>query len=114
MSCQPPDLLRAPDQSIPPMCLTERYAQQHPRIDCAGGTDSCWPLRRGQGSLHSHARPHGLQGTQRDVTHPQRALEARLRNARFLAELVKFRVLPFGKFFTLLKVRPVWPSWVLK
>ncbi len=59
-------------------------------------------------------QPHGLQGTQRDVTHPQRALEARLRNARFLAELVKFRVLPFGKFFTLLKVRPVWPSWVLR
>ena len=48
------------------------------------------------------------------MTHPQRALEARLRNARFLAELVKFRVLPFGKFFTLLKVCPVWSSRVLK
>ena len=59
------------------------------------------------GKLALSSRAHGLQGTQRDVTHPQKALEARLRNARFLAELVKFRVLPFGKFFTLLKVCPV-------
>ncbi|BDA48017.1 Regulator of nonsense transcripts 2 [Coccomyxa sp. Obi] len=33
----------------------------------------------------------------------QRSLEARLRNARYLAELTKFRLAPFGTFFSLLK-----------
>ncbi len=33
----------------------------------------------------------------------QRSLEARLRNARFLAELTKFRLVPFGAVFSLLK-----------
>jgi hypothetical protein len=33
----------------------------------------------------------------------QRSLEARLRNARYLAELTKFRLAPFGTFFLLLK-----------
>lgn len=33
----------------------------------------------------------------------QRSLEARLRNARLLAELTKFRAAPFGTVFSLLK-----------
>ena len=33
-----------------------------------------------------------------------RTLEARLRNARYLGELVKFRVAPFGSIFVMLKV----------
>ena len=37
----------------------------------------------------------------RDPT--QRTLEARLRNARYLAELAKFRVVPFGGLFSMLK-----------
>ena len=37
----------------------------------------------------------------RDPT--QRSLEARLRNARYLAELTKFRLAPAGAFFSLLK-----------
>ncbi len=34
-----------------------------------------------------------------------RTLEARLRNARYLGELVKFRLAPFGTIFVMLKVR---------
>ena len=37
----------------------------------------------------------------RDPT--QRSLEARLRNARYIAELTKFRLAPVGTFFSLLK-----------
>ena len=37
----------------------------------------------------------------RDPT--QRTLEARLRNARYLGELAKFRVVPFGGLFSMLK-----------
>lgn len=37
----------------------------------------------------------------RDPT--QRSLETRLRNARYLAELTKFRLVPFGTIFSLLK-----------
>lgn len=33
----------------------------------------------------------------------QRSLEARLRNARYIAELTKFRLAPVGTFFSLLK-----------
>ena len=36
-----------------------------------------------------------------------RTLEARLRNARYLGELVKFRLAPFGTVFVMLKVRHV-------
>ena len=34
-----------------------------------------------------------------------RTLEARLRNARYVGELVKFRLAPFGTIFVMLKVR---------
>lgn len=34
-----------------------------------------------------------------------KTLEARMRNTKFLAELTKFRLCPYGTFFTILKVR---------
>lgn len=36
-----------------------------------------------------------------------RLVEERLRNAHFLGELTKFRLCPYGTFFTMLKARPV-------
>lgn len=33
-----------------------------------------------------------------------RTQEARMRNSKFLAELTKFRLCPYGNFFTMLKV----------
>jgi len=69
---------------------------------------SCEGARRGpsDGALRSPARRASGRAAaraqaQRDPT--QRTLEARLRNARYLGELAKFRAAPFGGVFTMLK-----------
>ncbi|KAK9907680.1 hypothetical protein WJX75_008040 [Coccomyxa subellipsoidea] len=51
--------------------------------------------------LRSLEEEFALLQARKDPT--QRSLEARLRNARYLAELTKFRLAPFGTFFLLLK-----------
>lgn len=53
-------------------------------------------------AIYSTQLPASLQG-KKDPT--LRTLEARLRNARYLGELVKFRLAPFGTIFVILKVR---------
>lgn len=52
--------------------------------------------------LHQRQSPAACLQAKKDPN--LRTLEARLRNARYLGELVKFRLAPFGTIFVMLKV----------
>jgi len=60
-----------------------------------------------EGGTGRPLQDHGYVQAKKDAT--QRTLDARLRNCRFVAELTKFRICPYGTFFIMLKVHPLIP-----
>ena len=88
--CQPAAASTAATSCVPPLLLP----------DCERGKEFAHRLTGAEHHLESEFR---LLQRRRDVV--GRNAEARLGNVRFLGELVKFRLIPFGAVLSRLKVR---------
>lgn len=63
-----------------------------------------WAVCQANNLTHIGSQAEGCLPLQAKKDPTLRTLEARLRNARYLGELAKFRLAPFGTIFVMLKV----------